>query len=191
LANSNEQYAGVGVGEHLGYLFTALWTLLICFAMPKSKTFAWIVLIAVLAIGAGGYRAVNPLYQLETGVTMALPLDGGGPPWFMIYYIIIALFLGLALIFGRRAGCHTVCWMAPFMILGRWLRNRVRWPSLRLQAAPDKCSDCLTCSRNCPMSLDVNGMVKRANMENDECILCGNCVDGCSKSAIRYTFSAG
>jgi polyferredoxin len=151
----------------------------------------WIVLIAVLAIGAGGYHAVNPFDNLETGVTMTLPLDGGGPPWFMIYYIIIVLFLGLAVIFGRRAGCHTVCWMAPFMILGRWLRNRLAWPSLRLQAAPDKCSDCLTCSRTCPMSLDVNAMVKRANMENDECILCGNCVDGCSKSAIRYTFSAG
>jgi len=151
----------------------------------------WIGLIIALAIGAGGFRAVNPLFQLETGVTMALPLDGGGPPWFMIYYIIIALFLGLAAIFGRRAGCHTVCWMAPFMIIGRGIRNRGRWPSLRLIAAPDKCSDCLTCTRNCPMSLDVNGMVQRANMENDECILCGNCVDGCSRDAIRFSFSAG
>jgi ferredoxin-type protein NapH len=151
----------------------------------------WIGLIVALAISAGGYQAVNPLFQLETGVTMALPLDGGGPPWFMIYYVIIALFLGLALVFGRRAGCHTVCWMAPFMIIGRWMRNRARWPSLCLIAAPDKCSDCLTCARNCPMSLDVHGMVQRANMENSECILCGNCVDGCSKNAIRYAFSAG
>jgi ferredoxin len=80
--------------------------------------------------------------------------------------------------------------MAPFMIIGRWLRNRVHWPALRLQAAPEQCSDCLTCTRNCPMSLDVHAMVQRADMENYECILCGNCVDGCSKSAIRYTFSA-
>jgi len=130
----------------------------------------WIGLIAVLAI---------------------LPLDGGGPPWFLIYYIIIALFLGLALIFGRRAGCHTVCWMAPFMIAGRWIRNRVRWPSLRLAAEPDKCSDCLSCTRTCPMSLDVNGMVQRADMENGECVLCGNCVDGCPKHAIHFSFSAG
>jgi hypothetical protein len=34
------QYAGMGVGEHLGYLFTALWTILIAFAMPKSKVFS-------------------------------------------------------------------------------------------------------------------------------------------------------
>jgi ferredoxin-type protein NapH len=151
----------------------------------------WIGLIAALAIGAGGYRAVDPLYQLETGVTMALPLDGQGPPWFMVYYIIIALFLGLALIFGRRAGCHTICWMVPFMILARKLRNLAGWPALRLVAEPARCSDCQTCTRNCPMSLDVNGMVKRANMEDNECILCGNCVDGCTKHAIRFSFAAG
>ncbi len=151
----------------------------------------WIGLIVALAIGAGGYRAVDPLYQLETGVTMALPLDGGGPPWFIIYYIIIVLFFGLAAILGRRAGCHTICWMAPFMILGRKLQNLVRWPALRLVAEPAKCSNCQICTRNCPMSLDVNGMVQQANMEHSECILCGNCADGCARSAIHFSFSSG
>ena len=37
---SFNQYAGVGVGEHLGFLLTALWTLLICLAMPQSKVFS-------------------------------------------------------------------------------------------------------------------------------------------------------
>jgi polyferredoxin len=145
--------------------------------------------IAALATGAGGYHTVDPLYQLETGVTMTLPLDGGGPPWFMIYYIIIFLFLVLAVVFGRRAGCHTICWMAPFMILGRKLRNAGRWPSLRLKAAPDLCIDCQKCTRECPMSLDVNQMVQRADMEDNECILCGSCVDGCPQGAIRFSFS--
>ncbi len=77
------------------------------------------------------------------------------------------------------------------MIIGRKIRNIVGWPSLRLQATPNKCSDCLTCTRSCPMSLDVNGMVKSAQMEDSECILCGNCVDGCSRDAIRFSFSAG
>jgi polyferredoxin len=151
----------------------------------------WIGLIVALVIGAGGLHRVDPLFQLEGGVTMALPLDDGGPPWFMIYYIIIALFLGMAVIFGRRAGCHTICWMAPFMVIGRRLRNLARWPALRLVAQPANCSNCQTCTRNCPMSLDVNDMVQRAQMEDSECILCGNCVDGCSKAAIRFAFSAG
>jgi len=151
----------------------------------------WVGLIVALAVGAGGYRRVDPFYQFEGGVTMALPLDGSGPPWFMIYYIIIALFVGLAIIVGRRAGCHTVCWMAPFMILGRRIRNLFQWPALRLKAEPATCISCKTCTRNCPMSLDVHGMVQRANMENDECILCGSCADGCPKDTIRFSFSRG
>ena len=145
----------------------------------------WILLIAAMAVQAGGYRAVQPFYQLEGAVTVAQPY------WYMVYYIVIAVFLGLALVFGRRAGCHTICWMAPFMILGRKLRNVARWPALRLVAEPANCSNCRACTRNCPMSLDVNGMVTRGNMEDSECILCGNCVDGCSKDAIRFSFSAG
>jgi ferredoxin-type protein NapH len=151
----------------------------------------WIGLIAVLAVRAGGYNSIDPFFQLETGVTMALPLEGGGPPWFMVYYVIIALFLGLAVLVGQRASCHTICWMAPFMILGRWIRNRARWPSLRLRAEPDKCINCMACTRDCPMSLEVNEMVQRADMEAGECILCGTCVDVCPEDAIHYSFSKG
>jgi polyferredoxin len=151
----------------------------------------WIGLIAFLAIRAGGYREINPLYQLETGVTMALPLDEGGPPWFLIYYIILTLFAGLAVVVGRRAACHTICWMAPFMIVGRWIRNRVRWPSLRLQSDQSKCVDCKACTRACPMSLDVNGLVRAGAVEHSECVLCGACVDTCPKDVIGYTFGGG
>jgi polyferredoxin len=100
----------------------------------------WMGLIVAPTIGAGDFRATDPLLQIGTGVTVALPPDDAGPPWFMIYYIISALFLGLAILFGRRSGCHAACWMAPFLIIGRWIRNRVRWPSPRLVAQPGRCS---------------------------------------------------
>jgi hypothetical protein len=47
------QYAGVAVGEHLGYAFTALWTILIARAMPKSRHFTtWLGWLGfALAIG--------------------------------------------------------------------------------------------------------------------------------------------
>jgi polyferredoxin len=145
----------------------------------------WIAGIAVLATGAGGYRAVNPFFELKGGVTLAQDF------WAIIYYIVVGVFLLLALLVGRRAGCHTICWMAPFMILGRRLRNLLPWPALRLQAEPDKCRDCLRCNAGCPMSLDVHGMVTAKHMENAECILCGSCVDTCSHDVIRFSFSAG
>jgi ferredoxin-type protein NapH len=77
------------------------------------------------------------------------------------------------------------------MILGRKLRNHFGWASLRLVADPGLCADCKTCTTHCPMSLDVNRMVQLKAMEANECILCGTCVDGCAKNAIRYEFSAG
>jgi len=81
--------------------------------------------------------------------------------------------------------------MAPFMILGRKIRNLFRWLSLRLRADADACIDCERCTRECPMSLDVHGMVRSAAMENSECILCGSCIDICPKDVIHYTFNSG
>jgi polyferredoxin len=147
----------------------------------------WISLVAVMAVQAGGYQSVDPFFEIDGGLTI-LQTD---PPWFIVYYIITALFLGLAVVFGRRAGCHTICWMAPFMILGRKVRNLVRWPALRLKANEEACIDCNRCTRECPMSLDVSAMVHADTMENSGCVLCGSCVDVCPEDVIHYTFSGG
>jgi heterodisulfide reductase subunit A-like polyferredoxin len=77
------------------------------------------------------------------------------------------------------------------MVLGTKVRNYFKWPSLRLTSDKVKCTSCKTCTSNCPMSLDVNGMVQRTSMQNAECILCGTCIDGCPKGAIRYAFKTG
>jgi polyferredoxin len=145
----------------------------------------WISIIIWLVIRAGGYSSVNFLHLTESGVSIDEPLK------YIMYYLVIGLFLVLAITVGKRAGCHTICWMAPFMIIGRWIRNQFAWPSLRLVANASACSDCKTCTKNCPMSLDVNNMVKTQKMEHTECILCGTCVDNCSRDAIRYSFSSG
>jgi ferredoxin-type protein NapH len=151
----------------------------------------WLSLIVVFAVNAGGYQSVDLLYHTQNGISVAGTPDRPIFIAYIIYYVVVALFVGLAIFAGRRAGCHTICWMAPFMISGRWIRNRFAWPSLRLVADASTCKDCKSCSKTCPMSLDVNAMVQAQKMENAECILCGTCVDNCSKKAIRYSFSAG
>jgi len=145
----------------------------------------WVSLIIFMAAKAGGYQRVNFLHLTDTGISV-------DEPWkYITYYLVILIFVALAIFAGRRAGCHTICWMAPFMIIGRWIRNRFAWASLRLVADASACADCKKCTSNCPMSLDVNSMVQIEQMENTECILCGTCVDNCSKSAISYSFSGG
>ena len=62
---------------------------------------------------------------------------------------------------------------------------------MRLKVDKSKCINCKTCAKNCPMSLDVNGMVGSGSIENSECILCGSCVENCKKGVIKYSFSKG
>jgi ferredoxin-type protein NapH len=151
----------------------------------------WLGIIIWTAITAGGYDTVDFFFATTNGISIAGSPDRPIIFAYIIYYIVVGLFFTLAVFTGRRAGCHTICWMAPFMILGRKLRNFFAWPSLRLQANAENCSDCMNCTRNCPMSLDVNAMVKLNSMEHTECILCGGCVDGCSKDVLKYSFTSG
>ena len=145
----------------------------------------WVSLIVWMVIRAGGYSRIDLLYLTDTGISIDEPSK------YIIYYVVVLLFTGLAAFVGRRAGCHTICWMAPFMMIGRWIRNRFGWASLRLVADSSACSDCKLCNKNCSMSLDVSAMALAGKMENPECILCGACVDHCAKKAIRYSFSSG
>jgi polyferredoxin len=145
----------------------------------------WISIILVMFIRAGGIKSVQLFYQTYYGVSVSDMYS------LIIFLIITGLIAIIAILSGKRGFCHTVCWMAPFMIIGRKIRNIINYPSLRLRVDAEKCVDCKTCSNNCPMSLDVNEMVKRGTMENSECILCGTCVDVCPNNVIRYSFSSG
>jgi len=146
---------------------------------------SWLGIIVMMVIRAGGYQHIDLLYLTESGISV-------DEPWkYIIYYAVVGMFLVLSVFVGRRAGCHTICWMAPFMILGRKLRNLGNWPALRLKAETAKCINCKKCTQNCPMSLDVNGLVQKGVMEHTECILCGTCADVCPKNVIHYSFSKG
>jgi ferredoxin-type protein NapH len=142
----------------------------------------WITIIALMFFQAGGVKAVDPLYQTYYGISISDIYS------LVIFLAIAGLIAGLALAAGKRAACHTICWMAPFMIIGRKIRNASNWPSLQLQADKTKCVNCKACDRICPMSLEVNDMVQKNSMENSECILCGSCVDNCPKQVIKYNF---
>lgn len=144
----------------------------------------WLILIATLAIRSGGLTRVEFTYETWHGISVS--------SWqaLIVLALVVALVTGLALLVGRRGFCHTVCWIAPFMILGRIIRDRLRLPGLRLRANPSACISCGMCTRGCPMSLDVQAMVAEGSMTNRECILCAGCADRCPKDVISLRFSA-
>jgi polyferredoxin len=151
------------------------------------KYFFWVPWLAIIVFGflnAGGVKAVDMLFMTDFGLSVT------SVQWLVIYLIVALIIAIVALVAGRRAFCHYACWMAPFMVIGTKLRDAMRLPGLRLQAEPDRCTGCGQCARRCPMSLDVERMVKEGGMRNAECILCGECVDGCPRKAICYGMKA-
>jgi len=145
----------------------------------------WFAMLVFLFLRAGGAKGFDFFYMTRGGISVT-DLPGG-----IAYASVVAVFFILAATVGKRAGCHTICWMAPFMVIGRSIRNVFSWPSLRLAVRPESCAGCGTCSGGCPMSIDVEERVKEERIESRDCILCGSCVDACPRGAIRFSFGSG
>lgn len=142
----------------------------------------WIITIIFLFIQSGGIKEINFIYQTTKGISVS-PLFT-----YIIYYGIILLIIIPVFIAGRRGFCHSICWMAPFMIIGNSIGHILRIPSLKLKVYSDNCINCKRCDKVCQMSLEINAMVQKGVIADSECILCGECVDICQKNAIVYSF---
>jgi ferredoxin-type protein NapH len=143
-------------------------------------TVLWLAALTYTFYRAGGIHAVDPFYGTVNGISI-VSLDTLG-----IVVVIFLIIFAVAYLTGRRGFCHVLCPVAGLMVLGRKIRNLVGWPALQLDADSSRCIDCMKCSKECPMGLDVNGMVRKGEMENPDCICCASCTDSCPQGAITY-----
>ncbi|MFA5254967.1 MAG: 4Fe-4S binding protein [Methanoregula sp.] len=143
-------------------------------------TVLWLGTIAYFFAGAGGIRAVDPLFATDNGLSIT------GFPTLIVVVVIFTIIFLVAFIAGRRGFCHVLCPIAGLMIAGRKIRNLFRWPALGLSADPARCIDCKKCTNACPMGLDVNAMVHKEDMDSPDCIMCASCADACPEGAVRY-----
>ena len=58
--------------------------------------------------------------------------------------------------------------------------------------APDKCTNCFTCVRICPVkAIRADTESPHPKIEEDRCIACGTCLESCAPRAISYRSSLG
>lgn len=140
----------------------------------------WVGLIVYFFIKAGGIHSINPFYETFDGISVS---DTGS---YIVYYVVVLSIVLMSLVWGRRAFCHYLCWMAPFMVIGARLSKLFQIPALGLKVSNQQCIQCKKCDAACPMSLSVHKMVKDNSMASAECILCGSCADHCPKQVIEF-----
>lgn len=144
----------------------------------------WLTAVAFCYFHTGTISAIDFFFETEHGISVSSIQS------YVIYYGIVCLIFVPAILFGKRVFCHYFCWMAPFMILGSWLRRCLHLPGVHIRIAEkSNCISCGNCSKICPMGIDVMSSVTRAEdqrIDSSECIQCGACVDHCPKHVLCY-----
>ncbi len=140
----------------------------------------WLAMIILTFVRAGGVRGVDPLYMTENGISFL-----GSEMIIFVYLIVVIMAFVMVLIWGNRALCKYLCWMAPFMIIGNKIRYALKIPGVYLKPKKDLCIQCKKCTTVCPMDIDVEAMVQKENCQHNECIMCLQCADVCPKGAIK------
>jgi hypothetical protein len=68
------RYAGMAIGEHLGFLFTSIWTLLLCIAVIQTglihPIFGWLGIVPAIGVAAGvfeeaGFKAAGAINAIS------------------------------------------------------------------------------------------------------------------------------
>ncbi len=147
----------------------------------------WLVWISGIVIchilGKGSYT-IQPFFMTDHGISVSNIYS------YVIYYGIVILFLIPALIHGKRANCHYICWMAPFMIAGYKLGRILHLPQMKIKSEKSKCTGCGMCEKKCPMSLSIKSLMESGEIKSAECILCGECVSACKNKVLSIGTNA-
>ena len=116
----------------------------------------WITAVVVTFILGKNDVTINPFYMTDHGISVTSIYN------YVMYYGVMLLLVLPALIHGRRATCHYICWMAPFMVIGSTIGRLLHIPQLHIEAEGDACVGCGQCNKACPMGLDVKAMAAGA-----------------------------
>lgn len=141
----------------------------------------WLIIVVLCYFHSDKIIAIDFFFETENGISVSSIQS------YIIYYGIICLICIPSILFGKRALCHYLCWMAPFMILGIKLRRILHLPGIHIRAdRKEYCISCGKCNKVCPMGIDIMSEIKGGIISSQECIQCGACIDSCPKSILTF-----
>jgi len=80
----------------------------------------------------------------------------------------------------NRAFCKYLCPITVF------LKLTDKFTLLRIKGDPKRCNNCKTCTKNCPMGIDIPAYIKaKTRVKSTECIMCLKCIAECPKAALK------
>lgn len=144
----------------------------------------WVITIISIFIMGTNPVTIDFFYMTDHGISISNINS------YVIYYGVILILILPSLIHGKRATCHYLCWMAPFMIIGSTIGRKLHFPQIHIESEKNKCKSCKKCNKTCPMGINVETMIKEEKIStNTECIQCGACIDKCKHDVLKYKFS--
>jgi ferredoxin-type protein NapH len=95
----------------------------------------------------------------------------------MVFVTMCILTTSAAILFGISIAPRTWCSFCPMGTMQRIIGGS----KYQLKVDKDKCIECKTCQKVCPMQLQVN-----ETLIKPDCIKCSRCVEACPKEALRF-----
>jgi polyferredoxin len=106
-------------------------------------------------------------------------------PWAIggFFILMLTLTTGAAVVLGVIFHQRTWCYICPIGTMSNWVGKNRR----PLRMVPERCTDCLLCSRRCPMQLAPSALKEQAVMAHrGDCLKCRVCVESCPTAALAF-----
>lgn len=160
-----------------GWCGYACWTAMILDLLPYKtptfprKKFGFVRYVMFLL----SFAFVASLFLLQVGNMERIMF------WSFLIGNILYYAVGIILAFvlkDNRAFCKYICPITVF------LKPMSYFSAMRITCDKEKCVSCGKCKKVCPMNVDMTDNA-RSRENGTECIICMECVEECSKKALK------
>ncbi len=100
--------------------------------------------------------------------------------WRMVFLTtLVTIFLGI--FYTPRVWC-MICPMGTLAsYVAKWRQNYLQHVSFK----NNLCNNCKSCSRSCPMQIEVNSYREQLVVKDESCLKCNHCVTKCPKKFLQ------